>query len=500
MTSKDIKILDDLLLRTENLPEILHLRAADVGYQLTDNDKSFLLDTYSSLDDILKEVAAFINIRFPDCQRHVKAWNDIDFDTKIGPIKIITTDREHIKREWRKGLFDLKSLIKVLRNETVLLLDDDGENNSKDDLKGISSSHQIEHYIDEKNIPNQRLVNDTIMYFKTGEGLGKFSALEFLNLLDKQLEFLRLNYNQGEQVIQRLKDLPLPDRKKHTLYGFILKWFGGYPVNNLDEDFDKTLKLVQKEFLAFEGDTSEKKICRADQAMRNKFEKYGIAFTTAINHNIDVNEILGAMGIDEPEQPVFNNFSDLFTEAVSKGIIEDFTDRKAFLIGQSAYNYEFNVWLQTHKNWEYRNEEQYQALLTIDVLVEFLTHKKGDYHTSGATVKVAPTEAIPATEHSKLILRQIALVCHYSDRVVTRKTAKTIAEEYGHSSGDALFNHYTYYRTKANRIGLEDSKKKNANKIRLFESIVSCLDKNENAKNKAMADIEVLKTAIEGII
>ncbi|MET4139688.1 hypothetical protein [Pedobacter sp. UYP1] len=493
ITNKDIRILDKLLFDTENLPNILHLRAAEVGYKFNDEDKALLLDTYSKLDDILKEIAAFINIRFPGCQRHIEAWNEIDFDTKVGALKISTTDREHIKREWKKGMFDLKSLIKVLRNEAIILLDD-RDDNSYDKPKDISSSHLIEYYTDKKNIPNQELVNDTIFYFKTGEGSDTFTPLEFLNLLDKQYEFTKLNYDKGELVVQHLKDLPLSDRKKHTLYGFILKWFGGYPVNNMDEEFDKTLKLVQKEFLAFESETPEKKFCRANQAMRNKFEKYGIAFTTAINNNVDVNEILAAMDIDESEQKVFQNFSDLFTEAVNCGLVKNLNERKAFLIRQSIYNYEFNVWLQACKDWEYRNEEQYQEFLTIDVFSEFLTYN--GHKNPEVPIKVTPIGIISKKTNTKLTLRQIALICHYSDQVVTRQTAKIIAEEYGHASGDALFNRYTYYRTKANRIGMEDSKKKNANKIQLFESVASLLNNNESFKVKIMADIAVLKIAI----
>ena len=33
--------------------------------------------------------------------------------------------------------------------------------------------------------------------------------------------------------------------------GFILKWHGGYPVDNLDEDADRTLKEICREFLAY---------------------------------------------------------------------------------------------------------------------------------------------------------------------------------------------------------------------------------------------------------
>ena len=53
MTQKDLIILDELLKRTEDLPSILHLRAAEVGYVLTEDDKKLLFDTYQKLDDIL---------------------------------------------------------------------------------------------------------------------------------------------------------------------------------------------------------------------------------------------------------------------------------------------------------------------------------------------------------------------------------------------------------------------------------------------------------------
>ena len=132
MTTRDLKIIDDLITRTNNLPEILHLRAADDGYMLSETDKILLLDTYEKLDDILKEVAAFINVKFPGRQDHMYGWNKIDFDTKIGDFKIITNDREHIKRAWLNGLFDLKSLLKSLKNEVVLLLDNEEQIDKSD--------------------------------------------------------------------------------------------------------------------------------------------------------------------------------------------------------------------------------------------------------------------------------------------------------------------------------------------------------------------------------
>ncbi|WP_374950057.1 hypothetical protein [Mucilaginibacter sp.] len=497
MTVKDLKILDDLQQRTANLPDILHLRAAEFGYQLTDEDKALLLDTYSKLDDILKEVAAFINIKFPKCERHVRAWNEIDFDTKIGDFKIITNDREHIKREWRKGMFDLKSLIKVLINETVLVVEEKEEQESPNNvLKDISSDRPLSHFTNEEVIPNQKLVNETISFFESGQGKGLFTPLEILNLIDKQKNFVMLNYNNGDIVMQHFQGLPLSGRATHSLYGFILKWFGGYPVNNMNEELNATLKLIQSEFLSFNGDTPEKQYCKVDQKMRNKFERYGIAFTTAINHGIDVSEVLSAMETDEPEDVVFHNFEDLFAAAIKDGVIETYTNKKDYLIAQGAFNYQFNVWLQEHKNWEYRNEEQYQMFLNKDVFTEFLAFKTKKAATS-TPAKYIPDTTAAQINTPHLTIKQVALICHYTDCMVTRSNANSIIEKYGHTSGDRLFNTFSHYRSKANRVGAENTKKKNKNKLDLFESVHIYLISDETAKPKIEADLASLRTAIE---
>lgn len=124
MTIKDLNRIESLITRTNNLPDILHLRASEIGYVFTEDDKELLKKTYIELDDILKESATFINVKFPGRQDYIHAWNKIDFDTKIGGIKIQTTDREHTKREWRNGMFDLKSLLKTLKHEIELRIED----------------------------------------------------------------------------------------------------------------------------------------------------------------------------------------------------------------------------------------------------------------------------------------------------------------------------------------------------------------------------------------
>ena len=122
----------------------------------------------------------------------------------------------------------------------------------KRNLKAVSANYNLEYYTNKTNIANQDFVKETIEYFETGEGMRVFKPLEFLNLLEKQYQFILDNFRDSDKVIKTFKTLPLNDIEKHILFGFLLKWFGGYPVNNLNEDFDSTLKTIQKEFLNFE--------------------------------------------------------------------------------------------------------------------------------------------------------------------------------------------------------------------------------------------------------
>lgn len=74
MIHRDLDIINNLLNRTDNLHEIFHLRTAEIGYEFTEEeDKATFLDTYEKLDDILKEIAAFINVKFPG-SLEIAAW------------------------------------------------------------------------------------------------------------------------------------------------------------------------------------------------------------------------------------------------------------------------------------------------------------------------------------------------------------------------------------------------------------------------------------------
>jgi len=231
MTEKDLNIVNSLMNRTENLPEILHLRAAPIGYELTENDKELLLDTYQKLDDILKEVAAFVNVKFPGRQDYIQPWNDIDFDTKIGGMKIVTTDREHTKSVWEKGIFDLKSLIKSLINEVTLLVDLEKEIKENP----LLDEKEWEKYYDER-LEKRADQADFFLDMIIEKGLiklDKSTVRKYFKKWFNESQDFDLQIKDGDFTIEDGDIQTVPDFSKDNIPEF-LKWFEDEGNNFMD--------------------------------------------------------------------------------------------------------------------------------------------------------------------------------------------------------------------------------------------------------------------------
>lgn len=221
MKKKDLDILNLLLKRTEDLPDILHLRARPLGYELTEEDKKLLFDTYQELDNILKEVGVFINVKFPNRQDYIYSWNQIDFDTKIGGFKIVTTDREHIKSEWKKGLYDLKSLIKTLVIEVKLRIDDVYEN-----INPLFKPEEWDKYLEER-IEKRANQADFFLDIVVDKGLinlDKTTVRKHFKNWFKESKDFDLQIKNGDFAIEDGDIQIVPDFSKENIPEF-LKWF-----------------------------------------------------------------------------------------------------------------------------------------------------------------------------------------------------------------------------------------------------------------------------------
>lgn len=102
-----------------------------------------------------------------------------------------------------------------------------------------------------------------------------------------------------------------------------------------------------------------------------------------------------------------------------------------------------------------------------------------------------------AKQKPELKIDQIALKYAYEGLQITRENGNEIAKEYGHNSGEKLFQRFTYFSSSANRKGKPNlcTPKKLDNKIKLIESIIELLptDKQERAKD----EVSILKKIYE---
>ena len=96
-----------------------------------------------------------------------------------------------------------------------------------------------------------------------------------------------------------------------------------------------------------------------------------------------------------------------------------------------------------------------------------------------------------------LSLKQIALKYIYEGKQITRENGNEIAREYGYTSGEKLFQHYTFYTSVANRKGKPTplTQKKLSNKIALIESVIAILPTDK--QQRAVDELEILKKIFE---
>ncbi len=123
MTQKDLEHIDRLIQRYNDLPKVVELRVKIKWQIISEDERNILYKTYKDLDDLLNDTLAFINVKFPNRKDLTSSWNKIDFDTKIGEFKITTNSPELIRSNWIEGMLAFENLLKTLRREITLLLD-----------------------------------------------------------------------------------------------------------------------------------------------------------------------------------------------------------------------------------------------------------------------------------------------------------------------------------------------------------------------------------------
>ncbi len=106
----------------------------------------------------------------------------------------------------------------------------------------------------------------------------------------------------------------------------------------------------------------------------------------------------------------------------------------------------------------------------------------------------------PPAPDQRLTHDMIALINYYNGITITENNAAGIAKESGwinKTSGRKIWQRYLYYTSKANRNGIPDNPTPTTkrNKIKLFKSVLPYL--NDTAKQKAEAEIKLLKIKLQ---
>lgn len=135
----------------------------------------------------------------------------------------------------------------------------------------IKYNRDLEWYTNAENIPNQKLVLSIVDFIRQHRS-GLVDPLDFLNLLYKQVDDLKSFLEHPDDYLRILKTLPISEELRYTLFGMILKWHGGYPVNNLNPRYNAILQEIEREFLSMEptANAPEKDFCKLDEVMEKR--------------------------------------------------------------------------------------------------------------------------------------------------------------------------------------------------------------------------------------
>jgi hypothetical protein len=248
--------------------------------------------------------------------------------------------------------------------------------NKKAIAKEFRYDHPLSWFTDTQNdMVDQAFVSATIRWFESGPGSRALKPLDFLNLLFKQIAFLSEHITETEAVKEHFQNLPLTVTQRHILTGFIIKWWGGYPVRHAYRNKEATLRAIEELFLSGEPDSPEREFCKADASERKKLMNLGIALSAELNHGVDARELLNEIEEKDPEK-YYKTFEELFQAAAMMEAVGPYANGTQFWAAKALHEAGFNNWLMDFKGWIYGDEEGYRKFLSRPIFMDYLRYNK----------------------------------------------------------------------------------------------------------------------------
>ncbi|MFC7773316.1 hypothetical protein [Flavobacterium sp. GCM10027622] len=310
---------------------------------------------------------------------------------------------------------------------------------------GYGSPYQISNYYS--------FVVDSIENKKKLLSSSKITNDEINVRLDKILEHIHNAFVPTNQS-------PSKNNKDfNLLLATYNKWYKTFPFElsyfqPLQKKYSKTLPLINGEikYNKYTGLTT------ASLHSKESLTQFLVELTKAIITNIN--------GLKLYEKGLLNDIQKVQLELV--------LSNRELELSEINSNKEIDskTYIKTLKNW-FKSEKKF-----ITEITPLLKTNKSS------------TEE---RQKPQLSIKQIALKLVYEGAVVNRNNSQAIVKEYGHTSGEKLFQEYTYFSSQANRKGNPSPQtlKKFDNKIELFESVIQLL--SEPHKQRALDELNILK-------
>ncbi|MCD8409671.1 hypothetical protein [Tenacibaculum finnmarkense] len=243
----------------------------------------------------------------------------------------------------------------------------------------------------------------------------------------------------------------------------------------LDNYFFRQFKKAQKDF--YEADEFFSGCFRVTRFFEAEMNKRRIERITELYQIIDWHKRGMRGDSDTPKEPTTEDLKlvNILKEEIEGLSCENFPFN---LFGFNNNKYSGQLWFNELKFIEANLEKaKKKALGVVDVIT------KEPETISSITKK--------ESQKIKLSIKQVALKYIYEGKSITRQNSNSIIKEYGHTSGDKLYNEYTRYSSKTNRIANEETEQKLKNKIKLIESVISLLSiENQEKPKKEITDLK----------
>jgi hypothetical protein len=233
------------------------------------------------------------------------------------------------------------------------------------------------------------------------------------------------------------------------------KWYRTFPFDlsyfqHLKERFSKTIPILKEQpiYNKYNG------LSKIKMKSKEEFAKFLIDLTKRIITNIN--------GLRLYETGKLSSVENIKLELILRNRELELKELKSLdSTDKKGYFKYLKFWFETEKKF-------------IDEITPLLKKDIAD---------VNPLLSIP----------QVALKLIYEGVSVTRENCKDIISNYGHKSGDKLYNEYTYYSSTSNRKGNPEppTKLKFQNKIKLFEGVIEVL--KQDKKQRAIDELNIIK-------